>query len=80
MKQDYTQLDAAILAAIKDGFNSTGNILHSSSAGNMCCDMAEKCASGKVAYRFLEARLQALRKRRQIEFCRFTRAWGLSPA
>lgn len=80
MKQDYTQLDAAILAAIKAGFNSTEDILHSSSAGNMCRDMSEKSASGKVSYRFLEARLQALRKRREIEFCRVKRVWGLSQA
>lgn len=80
MKQDYTQLDAAILAAIKDGFNSTEDILHSSSAGNMCRDMSEKSASGKVSYRFLEARLQALRKRREIEFCRVKRVWGLIQA
>ena len=80
MKQDYTQLDAAILAAIKDGCSCAEVIMNGSDVGQICRVMESKDTSGKPAFRFLDARLQALRKRGDIDFCRFTRAWGLSPA
>lgn len=79
MKIDYTHLDAAIVAAIKGGRNFSEDIMYCCAVGNLCREMASKDASGKHALRFLGARLQALRKRGEIVFCRATRTWGFTP-
>lgn len=71
-KHDYTELDAAILARIGDagrpvGFNAIlgCNSVDRLSLGPASTDDAKR--AGKPAWRFVDARLQALRKAGKIK-------------
>lgn len=63
----YDELDAAIVARIKDGARS----LHKIDCGDvrqMCADIAHE--TGRESFRVLDGRLQALRKAGQIVYKR----------
>ena len=77
MKTDYTTLDIAILTAIKSGHTLAGEILNTSTVAKLCQQLEADSGTGKQAFRFLDARLQALRKKGRITFLGVKSGWGL---
>lgn len=77
MKTDYTKLDAAILEAIKNERRTADDILKYAWVKHECLDLEAATSLKKPAFRFLDARLQALRKAGKIVFNHASRCWGL---
>lgn len=84
MKHDYTKLDAAILARIAEGCVSftqlqAGEVIKLANAHSEADD--EPCTSKlrlKPSWRFIDARLQALRKAGLITYQRKPEGWVLT--
>lgn len=74
MPTDYTALDAAILKSIEDGCNTQGRLVdvHRKSI----LKMGFKC--GDETFRVVDRRLQALRKRGKIVFCKPLKTWSVA--
>jgi hypothetical protein len=83
MKHDYTALDSQLLAAIKSGKRFLGSItcaevlqeakkLETAHNG----DMSRYHSEFKPAWRFIDARLQALRKAGKIEWLGAKKGWS----
>ena len=81
MKQDYTGLDAAILARIQESqpilFSSLlmGAVWDEAMAFESIQTHARNCIDFKPAWRFVDARLQALRKAGKIRYQRKPEGW-----
>lgn len=84
-KHDYTALDTAILATLKEAPCTSANMLHRTCPVFFECEKLQEAAGYtawrqpiKPAFRFLDARLQALRKAGKITFA--GGAWSLVEA
>lgn len=77
-KTDYTELDAALLARIQQrpaNFTELQSGAVQKAAEKLLADGMWK---GKPAWRFIDARLQALRKARKIVYSGKT-GWSIAP-
>ena len=77
---DYTALDHAIVQAIAQGKNTANNIEMAVKPGIHKLRPKEDPILRVVSlWRTIDRRLQALRKRGDITFCRATRTWRIAP-
>ncbi|AXF52880.1 MAG: hypothetical protein [Bacteriophage sp.] len=83
MKHNYTALDSAILEALRNGAKTFRSIESYPKVRQGSADIAGTHNWGlpmskrKDAWRFVDSRLQALRKKGQIEFIDQARGWAL---
>lgn len=84
MKHNYTALDGAIMEALRSGPKVFRSIESYPKARTAAAQLAAEHDSGlygdgrkKDAWRFIDTRLQALRKKDQIEFIDQARGWAL---
>lgn len=77
-KHDYTKLDAAILDALKERPHAFSELLGVESVKNEARRLENEPQSfGKPDWRFLDSRLQALRKAGKICYSRKSEGWVL---
>lgn len=83
MKHNYTALDSAILEALKSGAKTFRSIESYPKVRTEANSLESVNNAGltiyerKDAWRFIDSRLQALRKKGQIEFIDQARGWAL---
>lgn len=85
MKHDYTALDSAIKAALATGPKKFRELETTPSIKQQSIKLAAAHNAGitskydqKDAWRFVDSRLQALRKKREIEFGGAAIGWSLN--
>lgn len=79
MTTDYTALDRAIVQAIAQGKSTANDIQRAIEprVHTLLQSEARLAAVIHTLWRTIDRRLQALRKRGDIVFCRATRTWGI---